>query len=198
MAELIEPERRLTVMLAEYDNLRKEIVERLRMQKEVERSQVLLLGILVAAVGWIWDQQAQILLLVASALFFIVGTIFFEQDINIALVASYLNRSLRRRIVECFAVMPQSSLALLEWESFREHEFLRTAISTVLTINRTLLTYLPGFATFAAYLYLKYWGAGVSRAWNEIEILLVFVNAILAIFLVMIGSKVPRLYKEIE
>jgi len=189
---------RLQCYLAEYDRLRGEIVERLRIQKEVERSQVLLIAALVAAASLIWDKQVYIVLLFGSALFLIVGTAFFEQDINIAILASYLHRQLRPSIVaELAGEEKQNEVLVLNWERFRHDEFLRTAISSVLTINRTLLTYLPGFATFGTYFYLKYGTSLIPRPWNEIEVMLTIVNFALALFLIILGVKVPRMYHEV-
>jgi hypothetical protein len=92
-------EERLRCYLNEYERLRAEIVERLRVQKEVERSQVLLVGVFVAAASLIWEKDAYIVLWIVSAVFFITGTSFFEQDINIALLAKYLHNDLRENIL---------------------------------------------------------------------------------------------------
>ncbi len=191
---------RLQCYLSEYEKLRSEILERLKIQKEVERSQVLLIGVFVAAASLIWDKQVYFVLLAASALFFVIGTSFFEQDINIALLATYLHKELRKLIHAEFKSEKEindGNEGVFAWERFRHDEFLKTATSTVLTINRTLLTYLPGFATLGAYLYIKYGTALVPRAWSEIELVLLFVNIILAVFLVLMGNTVPKLYKHI-
>ena len=191
-------ERELQLLIKEYEKLRDEIVNRLRIQKDIERSQILLIGIFVAAAGWIWDKEIYSLLLIASAVFFIIGTAFFEQDINIALLAGYLHRVLRPNILR-FLATPQERqpVGIMEWEHFRHQEFLRTALSTILTINRTLLTYIPGFVTFATYIFLKYYKEVLPRTWDEIEIVLLFVNVVLAIFLVRVGTRVPQLYRDI-
>lgn len=195
-ASAIEME--LQVMLKEYDNMRREITRRIRIQKDVERSQIILIGIFAAAVGWIWDKEIYSLFLVASAVFFIIGIAFFEQDINIALIAGYLHRGLRPHVLSLFVTPERGKVNyLMGWEEFRSKEFLKTAISLSLTINRTLLTYIPGFATLGGYLLVKYYLKKIPQTWNEIEMLLLFLNILLLIFLFAIGFKVPQFYREI-
>lgn len=187
---------RLDVLLAEHERLRAEIVERLRIQKEVERSQVLLIGILAAASTLVWNNNAHLVLLVASALFFIMGAAFFEQDVNITVLASYIHKRIRPAIVSSLQ-SDEDSDALLGWEQFRKDQFLPSAVAAVLTTNRTLATYLPGFATLIVYVYVKYRTPLIGQTWNEAELVLMALNVLLAYFLVSLGLKVPRLYDSI-
>ena len=188
---------RLGIYLTEYDRLRAELLERLRIQKEVERSQVLLIGAFVAAGGLILDRHLYVSLLFGSALLFVVASAFFEQEINIALLAGYLHRYLRDRIIEELPADAHENENVLNWERFRHDEFLRTAVSSVLTINRTLLTYLPGFGTLGTYVYLKYATTLIPRYWNTVELMLMMLNVALAVFLITLGLKVPRLYQQV-
>ena len=135
-------------------------------------------------------------MLVASALFFIIGAAFFEQDVNITVLASYLHRRLRPAILAELAEGPHNN-ALMGWEEFRHQFFLPSTVASMLTYNRTLLTYLPGLATIVLYLYLKYATSILGKDWNSAEVALLILNVVLAAFLVKLGSQVPRLYEQI-
>ena len=189
-------ERALKVLIAEYQQANAEIVARLKMQKQVERLILIVVGFLVAGSAFIVEYQVFFVLPLSTILFCILTISFFEQDINITVIAKYSHNVLRPSIRENVGNTSEES-SLVGWESFRKDAFLNASISKYLTINRTSLLYIPPLVPTCVFIYLKYYAEHQSRAWSLLENASMAAASVGLIAVVYFAIKVPRLYYEI-
>ena len=189
-------DRTLSVLLAEYQRVNTEIFERLRMQKQVERIILIVVGLLVAGSAFVVQSNLFIILPLSTVIFCILTISFFEQDINITVLAGYSHKVLRKEI--CVNINDKfAEYDLLNWELFRKNVFLNTPISKYLTLNRTSILYIPSVFPTILFIYMKYYTEYIEVEWSNIEIASIFAAAIGMIAIIYFAIKVPRLYSEI-
>ncbi len=189
-------ERKLSVLLSEYQQANAEIAERLKMQKQVEQFIVVLASALIAGSPFILEQDFFVVLPLSAVLFCILSVSFFEQDINITVLASYSHRVLRKEMKSLLGTEADVSQTL-SWEEYRHKAFINTSTATYLTINRTSLLYVPPILPLGIFLYLKYYTAHIEENWTMLENLALAGAAIGLLVVAFFAVKIPRLYTQI-
>ncbi len=186
----------LSIMLTEFQLIRAEMMERLKMQKQVERLILILIGTLIAGAAFIVQHKIFIILPFSTVVFCILTISFFEQDINITVLAGYAHRVLRVEICNNVGGNDEYD-TLMSWEAFRKKAFLKSAISKYLTLNRTTLLYIPPILPVGMFLYLKYYTSYIAPEWEKIEIASMLAVVAGLISIVYFAVKVPKLYNDI-
>jgi hypothetical protein len=189
-------DRTLGVLLAEYKQANEEIAARLKMQKQVERLVLVIVGALIAGAAFILEYRLFVILPLTSIVFCILTISFFEQDINITVLASYCHNVLRKKLQAAMRSEGDSH-ELLEWESFRKEAFLKASVSKYLTINRTSLLYIPPALPLAAFLYLKFYSSHMAPTWSVSEIAAMGGAFLGLLVIAYFAVEVPRLYNNI-
>lgn len=154
-------EQKLAAWLAEYQALRTEIEWLIQDGTRYQNFAITLVGIVIAALGWILKDPADLLLPILLAIPFVfshLGFLYLRQHEEVFVIAAYLREYLRPRVRSLL-----SDDSLWGWEEFkakRTQELTsRTLVSflstnTVIVMLRTLLFLLPSLlALLAATLY---------------------------------------------
>ena len=189
-------DRKLTVLMSEYKQANTEIAERLKMQKQVEQLVIVLIGALFTGGSFMLQYDLLVILPLSTILFCVLSISFFEQDINITVLASYCHKVLRTEMQKILHLDPKSH-NLLTWETFRKEAYLKSSASKYLTINRTSLLYIPPVIPVGIFLYIRLHTPYINTAWSTLEIL-ALVGAVLSmLFLAYFAMKIPNFYNEI-
>lgn len=83
----------------EYKALRSDIIQRVQLQTQIIAFIILISGASIPLVFKIVDSRFFTFFLLISPLYFIVGWLYFEQDIFMTQAATYLNGVLRPKII---------------------------------------------------------------------------------------------------
>lgn len=192
-----------SLLTEEYIAMRGEILQRVNMQRQLEQM-VFLISAAIVGSAIFTSGSGIVLLLITSLALFSLSIHFFSEDIGIANAAAYLHGVVRSRIIENASSDPDERARIerfvLGWEGFRRDQFLATGSNYVLTVNRTLISLLPGASCVAAFFYFR---AGSSfrdffSTVSFVEAGLLLVNALVLLALLFLGYQMPSIYRSIS
>lgn len=114
----------LVVSVAEYEQVREEILQRGNHQVTIQAAEVALGAAILSFSGHFKGAHASLLLAFVFP-FALLAWYYFEQDLLITQAASYIERKLKPRISKHVSeLMGDERLSLLGWETFRREKLL--------------------------------------------------------------------------
>lgn len=191
----------IDTQLKEYEALRNEILWRLRMQHQVIIFALTVTGAAISFFPYLLQNEMYSLLLLLSALYFVFGWHYFEQDFLIAHVASYIEQSLRKQVIKSCSDSNEANDKLLSWEEFRNKIVFQNRwgnlFYTWLTLFRLVPTVGLGFLSIFAFIYIKSVNVATASAWKSVDILLLIIDCFLGVSMVWVGFMAYVSYSKI-
>ena len=193
--------RALDIMMAEYNDLRNEIHQRVNNQLLILGGSVALMAALVAA-------QEKLMLLAPFSLlglpvvFAVVAWLYYEQDIFLIHAAKYLHRELRPTIgSELLRESSGPTVNVLRWEDFRGEVLFGSSrersLLRVMIFFRFVATMGPGVIALMLGMLSVQW-CTLSELERYIVIILVSLDLLVTALLYFLSVLVVRMYKEIS
>src|SRR6266487_1827451 len=162
-------DKKLKVLLKEYEALRTEVITRLQMQTQLTTVTSLLIGVVIGAIPFLISigTQKQLInisplilvtfLLLISALFISLVWVILEQDAEMAYISRYLIKVIRKRALELIEGITISEEPIFAWEFYRFKELFEQKIpdkwgtklfksqpmEQALSVSRYVLTGIP-------------------------------------------------------
>lgn len=150
-----DADRTLAVFLAEYNDLRTEIHQRVNNQLLIMGGEVALLAAFIPILQPVIERGTPLPLLLAPILFAIVAWLYLEQDLFIVNTARYIHQRLRPAITSCLGDESPASEQVLQWEDFRNEHLFRaeSVLLRLSTLFRIAATLGPGVVSLAVGIY---------------------------------------------
>jgi hypothetical protein len=190
----------LDVMLAEYQSLEAEIRQRTTNQFLILGGAIAVVAATVPLYRGISDPTKSLLPMAAPLLLFFVGWLYFEQDVFITHVATYLHQELRQRIqMQLVKGRGQDALdPVLLWEGYRSLVLFRRDRALLVGMALFRLFFVCGPASVVAALTtMRFQWRAVDDFHHTLAVALAATGCAGGVVLVGLALRVSFLYRRI-
>jgi hypothetical protein len=192
--------------LEEYKNLTDEIKRRVSYQLLILGGNITFISAVIGTFSDNFDADHLTMILLLPLVSFVIGWLFFEQDVFVTQPARYLHQALRPALLRCIAKRTDGQAEdlskVMAWEAFRNkllfdpgssyHGFFR-----LMVLFRWFATIGPGLALLVAAAYITWRSPGGLYAVTLLQWFLFTIDIIGVIFGFVIHRRVDRFYREI-